>query len=268
MLAECGFGILREVAALGYTGDAYHRARPDSAYRKMVAALWRESPVAALAPGERLATMAALLHRDMGGRSLMVETIRASGLAAEDWVAAYLRVYLRPLVHCLRVHDLAFMPHGENVIMVLREHRPVRMVMKDIGEEVAVLAARDLPGDVRHIVHPLDDELAALSVQTDVFDGVLRFVAAILHQDGVLAAGRFWGLVADCVRDHLEETGARGRDLDLFGRSFPHSCLNRLQLRDTRQMVDLSDPTGSLMFAGRLDNPLAAYSALVAAARS
>lgn len=257
VLAECGFGILREVATVGYTGDAYHRAGPDSPHRKMVAALWRESPVPSLAPGERLASMASLLHRDAGGRSLMVETIRASGLAAEEWVAAYLRGYVRPLVHCLRAHDLAFMPHGENLIMVLRDHRPVRVLMKDIGEEVAVLAARELPGDVGRIVHPVVDEVAALSLQTDVFDGVLRFVAAILHVDGVLAAERFWGLVADCVREYLEEAGAGGRDLDLFGRSFPHSCLNRLQLRNTRQMVDLADPAGSLMFAGRLDNPLA-----------
>ena len=37
----------------------------------MVAALWRESPVPRLAPGERLATMASLLHRDADGRALV-----------------------------------------------------------------------------------------------------------------------------------------------------------------------------------------------------
>lgn len=42
----------------------------------------------------------------------------------------------------------------------------------------------------------------------------------------------------------------------LFAPTFRHSCLNRLQLRDTRQMVDLTDQAGSLQFAGCLDNPV------------
>ena len=33
--------------------------------------------------------------------------------------------------------------------------------------------------------------------------------------------------------------------------------VNRLQLRDSRQMVDLQDPAGSLQLVGTLDNPLA-----------
>ncbi|MBB0991302.1 IucA/IucC family siderophore biosynthesis protein, partial [Dietzia sp. SLG510A3-30A2] len=37
---------------------------------------------------------------------------------------------------------------------------------------------------------------------------------------------------------------------------FKHSCLNRLQLRNTRQMVDLTDQAASLQFAGTLANPL------------
>lgn len=44
---------------------------------------------------------------------------------------------------------------------------------------------------------------------------------------------------------------------DLFADRFPLSCLNRLQLRDARQMVDLQDPAGSLQLVGELDNPLA-----------
>ena len=48
-LRECGFEVLRELASVGYTGDAYHR----SGFRRrteMLAALWRESPVPRLAP--------------------------------------------------------------------------------------------------------------------------------------------------------------------------------------------------------------------------
>jgi hypothetical protein len=46
---------------------------------------------------------------------------------------------------------------------------------------------------------------------------------------------------------------------DLFTPEFPHSCLNRLQLRNNQQMVDLSDPAKNLQFAGTLKNPIAVF---------
>ena len=46
---------------------------------------------------------------------------------------------------------------------------------------------------------------------------------------------------------------------DLFTTEFALSCLNRLQLRDNQQMVDLADPAGALQLTGRLRNPIAEY---------
>ncbi|MCG8388904.1 MAG: hypothetical protein MJA30_25350, partial [Cytophagales bacterium] len=46
---------------------------------------------------------------------------------------------------------------------------------------------------------------------------------------------------------------------DLFAPEFTLSCLNRLQLRNHKQMLDLADPVGSLQFAGTLKNPIAPY---------
>lgn len=257
-LRGCGFGVLRERAAVGYTGDAYHRAGgPPSAHQRMLAALWRESPVPQLATGQRLATMASLLHRDRDGAHLVTALVAESGLPAHDWLARYLRAYLRPLLHCLLAHDVAFMPHGENVILVLEDHVPVRVFLKDIGEEVAAMHDRELPPAVERVRMAADDDLKALSIFTDVFDGFLRFLAAIMDADQVLPQRDFWGLVAGCVRAHgADHPGLAGR-LDLFAPRFRHSCLNRLQLRDTRQMVNLSDQAGSLIFAGTMENPIA-----------
>src|SRR5699024_3863110 len=120
--AAAGFRVLRERAALGYTGDVYHRTKETNPHRKMLAALWRENPVEQIAPGQTLITMAALLHRDHQGVSLAGVLINASGLSATAWLRSYLRDYLKPLVHALLAHDLVFMPHGENLILVLDEH--------------------------------------------------------------------------------------------------------------------------------------------------
>lgn len=254
-LRGAGFGVLREVASIGYTGDVYHRTPQPSPHRKMLAALWRESPVPRLGQGEHLVTMASLLHRDAGGASFATGLVRESGIAPEEWLRAYLDAYLYPLVHCLRAYDLAFMPHGENLILVLRDGVVRRALMKDIGEEVAVLGERALPAGVERIRAVVDDEEKALAIFTDVFDGVLRHLSGILAQDGVLGEERFWALVAATVDRHADEHPGLRSGVDLRAARFAHSCLNRLQLRNTLQMVDLTNQSGSLIYAGTLLNP-------------
>ena len=256
-LGACGFGVLREHASIGYTGDAHHRVDVASPQRKMLAALWRESPVPRVGPGERLMTMAALLHRDADGRPVIGELVRATGLDPAEWVRRYLHAFLRPVVHCLTRHQLLFMPHGENLVLVLRDGAVERVFMKDIGEEVVVVGDVDVPQDIRRIVHPVDDDEAALGVFTDVFDGVFRYVAPILDAEGLLAERDFWALVGACVDQHAAEHPDRVRAIDFRVPDFEHSCLNRLQLRNTLEMVDLGGQTESLIRAGRMRNPLA-----------
>jgi len=264
-LAACGVRVLREHASIGYTGDVYHRTPQPNAHRKMLAALWRESPVPLLRPGQRAATMAALLHRDARGDAYATAAVRASGLDPVDWLAAYLRVYLRPLVHCVRAHALAFMPHGENVILVLEDHVPVGAFLKDIGEEVAVMDDRPLPPGIERIRALVDAPERADAILVDVLDGVLRHLAGILVTDGVLTQEELWGAVARCLDDHAADHPGLPAEVDVRVARFRHSCLNRLQLRNTLQMVDLTDQGGSFIYAGTLANPVARDGALVAA---
>ncbi|MDF1706283.1 MAG: IucA/IucC family protein [Aeromicrobium sp.] len=264
-LQACGFDVLREVAAIGYTGGAYQRLPQSSPHQKMFAALWRESATSRLRDGERAATMASLLHRDAQGVSLVSQLVAASGLGAQEWLARYLRAYLRPLVHCLAAHRLAFMPHGENLILVLRDHAPVRVLMKDIGEEVAVFARPDdpevtMPDDIARIRVDVEPDLQVLSILTDAVDGFLRFLAAICVDDDLIAQDQFWMLARAVLEEHAAdhpEIADRLAELDVQRPRFAHSCLNRLQLRNTLQMVDLADQASSLIMAGELANPLA-----------
>lgn len=260
-LRALGFDVLREVASAGYTGDAFHRHTERSAHQKMVAALWRESPLTRIGDGERLATMASLLHRDATGAAFATALVTASPLDAWSWVRSYLRAYLVPLVHCLYAYDLAFMPHGENLVMVLRDHVPTRMLMKDIGEEVAVMGDTPLPAEVERLRGSFPDDVMALSIHTDVLDGFLRHLAAILDEDGVLPGSDFWSIARTLLEEHVDEhphLATAAARYDLLRPEFRHSCLNRLQLRNTLEMVDIADQAESLMFAGTLTNPLAA----------
>ncbi|MEM6532143.1 MAG: IucA/IucC family siderophore biosynthesis protein [Myxococcota bacterium] len=256
------FTVLREVAATGYRHPHFERAAPkSSAKRKMFAALWRESPVAHAAPSSRLATMAALVHRDRSGRALLPALVEESGLTPEAWLERYLSVYLRPILHCFFAHELVFMPHGENLIFELERGIPIRAFIKDIGEEVLLFDTdRKLPEKVARIALEVDDTVRTSHILADVFDSFLRFLADVFDREQQLTAEHFWQTVRECVQryqaDH-PELDSRFARFDLFVPSFERLCLNRMQLKNNVQMLNLADPVASFQFADALDNPIA-----------
>ncbi|WP_426301646.1 IucA/IucC family protein [Arthrobacter sp. R-11] len=263
-LQERGLAMIRESAAIGYHNHYYEAgSAKGSAYRKMLSALWRESPLPLLDTGQQLTTMASLLHVDADGNSMASALIKRSGLEPAEWLRRYLEAYLVPLIHCLFEYELAFMPHGENVILVLENGVPVRAIMKDIAEEIVVMGERlELPEEVSRIKADIPAEEMVLAIFTDVFDCIFRFLSAILAGDGTLAEAEFWKVTAGVVREYQKrhpELAEQFRMHDLFAPDFELSCLNRLQLRNNQQMLDLSDPSGGLQMAGRLKNPLARF---------
>ncbi|MGO4246087.1 IucA/IucC family siderophore biosynthesis protein [Paenarthrobacter sp. RAF54_2] len=263
-LQNRGLAMIRETAAIGYHNHYYEAASgKGSPYRKMLSALWRESPLPMLKDGQQLATMASLLHVDSSGASVVSSLIQRSGLAPTQWLRRYFETYLVPLVHCLYEYELAFMPHGENVILILEDGVPVRAIMKDIAEEIVVMGDRlDLPEEVSRIKAEIPAEEMVLAIFTDVFDCIFRFLGAILVEDGTLQEDEFWGTAAAVVREYQErhpELADQFAMHDLFASDFELSCLNRLQLRNNQQMLDISDPSGGLQMAGPLANPLAKF---------
>ncbi|MQA03421.1 MAG: IucA/IucC family siderophore biosynthesis protein [Streptosporangiales bacterium] len=265
LLRTAGFDVLKEVAAVGYHSEHYEAAaKPGSPYLKMFAGLWRESPVPKLRPGEHLATMAALLHTDETGRSVAGAFIADSGLSPHEWVRRYLDAYLTPLVHCFYAYGLVFIPHGENVILVLDERNvPLRVFVKDIAEEIGVCDPDiPLPPEAERVRVEMADELRTLSIFTDVVDCFLRFLNATLSSDDTLPLDDLWHIAADCIRDYqrsMPQLADRFAKYDLFAEEFPLCCLNRLQLRDNQQMLDLQDPVNSLELVGTLRNPLSGH---------
>lgn len=262
VLKQRGFTILREIASIGYRSRCYEAVtEKGSPYRMMLAALWRESPVNLLGDGERLATMASLLHVDRAGASVAGELIRRSGIDPKVWLRRYLDAYLIPVLHCVYAYELTFMPHGENVLIVLRDDVPTRVFMKDIGEEVVVMGSRvDVPEDISRIRGHVPAQEMMLAVHTDVLDGFLRFLAPILAEEALILPDEFWEVVAEAVRDYqvaTPELADRFAALDFFASKFPLVCLNRLQLRNNQRMVDLADVHGSLIYSGMLANPVA-----------
>ncbi|WP_298739713.1 IucA/IucC family siderophore biosynthesis protein [uncultured Chitinophaga sp.] len=260
-LRQQGFCVLREVAAVGYTNQYYEAAlQADSPYKKMLAALWRESPVSMLQPGQRLTTMAALLHTDTSGNTLLPELVKASGLATSAWVRQYLRCYLHPLLHCFYQYDMVFMPHGENIVLVLENNVPVRAIMKDIGEEVTLMNTRiSLPENARRIQVEVPDELRTRPIFTQLFDGIFRFIAAILDEQHDLPEPHFWQLVAAGIREYQQQHPAlkeKFAKYDLFAERIAPDALNRMQILNSRKLRDRSNPF-DVPTIGVVENPVA-----------
>ncbi|MCK2041600.1 GNAT family N-acetyltransferase [Chromohalobacter sp. TMW 2.2308] len=267
-LADNGFTLLREEAAIGYRNAYFEDAvARDSPHKKMLACLWRESPLNHLPPGQRLMTMAALLHRDKDGQALLPALVEASGLAPRDWLRRYLTAYLTPILHCFYAHDLVFMPHGENVILQLDAHVPVRAIMKDIAEESAIMDPdAALPEGVKRLAVAVPEHLKVLSLFTDTFDCFFRYLAPVMVEHGEargdFTESDFWHGVAECILDYQRrhpEFADKFARHDLFAPTFARSCLNRLQLGNNRQMIDLADPSKNLQLVGELDNPIAPW---------
>ncbi|MFJ8711816.1 IucA/IucC family protein [Streptomyces violaceus] len=264
VLKSTGLSIIKERAAVGYRHLEYEKATDRySPYRKMLAALWRESPVPSLQEGESLATMASLVHVDQQGASVAGALIEQSGLAPKEWLRRYLQAYFTPLLHSFYAYDLVFMPHGENVILVLKDGVVQRAIYKDIAEEIAVMDPDAvLPPTVERLRVEVPEDKKLLSIFTDVFDCFFRFLAANLATEGILEEDDFWRTVADVTRAYQEsrpELADKFKQYDMFAPEFSLSCLNRLQLRNNEQMVDLSDPSGALQLVGTLKNPIAEF---------
>lgn len=261
-LNHTGFTMLAEVATVGYRNRYYETLGKTDAHNKMLSALWRESPFSKIKPTQQLMTMASFLHLDRDGNSFVVEMIKASNVTAEVWLQRYLQAYLTPLLHCLYAHQLVFMPHGENLIMVLENNIPVKALMKDITEEIAIFDKNTvLPEKAKRLYVEANYEIQALAILTDVFDCFFRFLSDILTSNAY-AEEILWKEVAKCVKHYQNsqpQLQERFEKIDLFAPEFKKCCLNRLQLANTKHMLNLADPVESLQFNGVLKNPIAQY---------
>lgn len=257
-----GFSILKEVAAIGFRDENIENViSKDTPYKKMLAALWRENPLAEIKTNQRLMTMASLLHIDANGVPLVSELIKISGLSTTDWVTSYLDSYLSPLLHAYFYYDLVFMPHGENLILVLDNNKPVSMFMKDIAEEIGIVNSQttDVPKELSRIEFTVRDELKENYLFLDIFDCFFRFLVPILSKHEDFSEREFWLLVRRCIEDYqnqFPENKDKYAQYNFLKEGFILNCMNRLQLNNNQQMIDWGDWEKNFKFAGLIKNPL------------
>lgn len=263
--SEKGFRLIKEIATISYRdsriedvfNDEQHAEHP---YKGMLSCLWRESIVDKIAENQKTITMASMLHIDKNGNAFLTELIQDSGLSVTEWINRYLDIYFSPLLHAFFCYDLIFMPHGENVILVLENNQPVHVFMKDLGEEIKFLNAKiEIPESLLRLSIKVDDDLKVDYIFNDVFNGIFRFLVPILNKAFLFSEQQFWGLVKKKIVNYQErypEFADKYHRYNLFKPDIPLMCLNLMQLKNNSEIVDYDNRVQEMKTTQRLCNPL------------
>jgi siderophore synthetase component len=263
-LKSSGFILLNEVATLGYTHP--HFKKIDGApyqYNEMLGVVWRESIMNYTRKDEQPVTMASLLYQDDEKKTFVSSLIEKSGLEVSQWVNSYLEAYLKPLIHCFYRHQMFFVPHGENVILLLRNYVPKRMILKDFVEEVQLApeAYDAINKEIQNVLYKIPEADVPLFIFTDIFDGFFRYLSSLLHMHLGYDEMHFWKQIARIILDYqsqFPELHARYKKYDLFAPHFRRFCLNRFRLVTSGYTENAHSPAEP-PFAGVIENPISRY---------
>lgn len=208
-------------------------------YQELLGAIWREPIAAKLENGERARTLAALLHVDNAGRSLLAELVSRSGLDAQSWLRRLLAALLPPLLHFLYRYGVVFSPHGENTIVVYdEEDRPVRLAVKDFVDDVNVSAEplpelEGMPEPVASMLLREPPEMLCQFIQSGLFVGVFRYLAPLAEDHLGVPEAWFWASVREQVlayQARFPDLADRFETFDLLAPDLNRLCLNRNRL--------------------------------------
>ncbi|MDD7912004.1 IucA/IucC family siderophore biosynthesis protein [Pseudovibrio exalbescens] len=230
--------ILRERAGIWYRHPLYDQI-PDAPYQhhETLGAIWRDNPAARIKPGQKAHLYASLLHKDPEGRPLAAGHADKAGLSFEEWLEQLFDVTVRPLYHLLCKYGVAFIAHGQNLTVVLEDHVPVGVALKDLQGDVFLVdqvfpEQAGLDESLRQVVSHKPPSHIIHNLQTGHFVTVLRFLSARLAMSGILDERRFYEILKSCLArymDHNPDLRSRFAMFDLMQPTVPRLCINKVR---------------------------------------
>ncbi|MDG0809783.1 IucA/IucC family protein [Cohnella rhizosphaerae] len=127
------FEILREWLGLSFRYGELPPVQHRLAYGTL-GAICRENVSAHLTDREEAWPLNALSLVQRNGRPFIAEAIGRYGV--EAWSEALIRVLTVPIVHLLCAHGIALESHAQNIILVLEDGWPTRIIVKDLHDGV------------------------------------------------------------------------------------------------------------------------------------
>lgn len=209
-------------------------------YLEMLGTIWRESVYTYLEEGEQAITLAALLYEDHNGTPMIQSLIESSGLDPEEWMAKFYKVVMDPLLHYLYQYGTVFSPHGQNTILVLKNHDPYRLAIKDFVDDVNVTdqpfpELSELSEEMKAVLRTEPPEGLTQFIFTGLFICHLRYLSHVMERCQLMNEEHFWELLAEAIHDYQDrfpELKERFELFDFFKPEMTKLCLNRNRMVD------------------------------------
>lgn len=264
---ECRVILPGENASINVDHKQYSRLeKAPYQYLEMLGAVWRESIYTYLDDGEQAITLAALLHEDHEGKPLIETYIESSGMDTEAWMKQFYQVVMDPLLHYLYKYGTVFSPHGQNTILVLKDHQPHRLAIKDFVDDVNVTdqplpeLKERLSEEMKTVLRSEPPEGLTQFIFTGLFICHLRYLSHIMERQELMNEERFWELLAESIhhyQNRFPELTERFELFDFFKPELTKLCLNRNRMVDYGYSEGDNRPHASEF--GKVTNALAAY---------
>lgn len=232
----CKIGLLGEVATLNVSHPTFTKIQSAPyQYLEMLGVVWRESVYEELGEGEQAITLAALLHVDHLGKALVSTYIQKAGLTPKEWIEALMNAVLPPLLHYLYQYGTVFSPHGQNTVLVLKNFKPVRIIMKDFVDDVNISdqpfdELRSLSEGLKTVLRSEEPEGLTQFIFTGLFICHFRYLATILEEHEGVTEQKFWGSVRNEIlryQSQFPQLRTRFELFDLLRPTVTKLTLNR-----------------------------------------
>ncbi|MBJ9951523.1 MULTISPECIES: IucA/IucC family protein [unclassified Acinetobacter] len=262
-LQNTGVVFLGEVATLTIQQPCYDQIEgAPYQFKELFGCLWRESIDPFVEDHQQVLSQAALLHRDIHGKSILEVLIQASGLTALAWLKQFAVVSLTPLLICLYKYGLAFSPHGENTMLIHENGRPQAMVLKDFIDDINLVdedfpELSGLPEEGKILLRH-----SALELSHFIFTGLFmvhyRYICNVFLQDfPAHSEVEFWQTISDVIAEFHQkhpELSARIDKFAMFRSQYDKICLNRVRLFTTSYNDEAERPVP--VFLDLIANPV------------
>lgn len=133
LLQQAQFGILKEIMGLSFRYEQLPATQYGRAYGTL-GAIWRENVSVHLKPGETAWPLNALMLVQPDGVPFIQDAVERHGV--EKWSEALVRTVTLPIIHLLYAHGIALESHAQNIILVLEDDLPKRIIIKDLHDGV------------------------------------------------------------------------------------------------------------------------------------
>jgi siderophore synthetase component len=211
------FAILKEIMGLSLRYENLPAIQYGRAYGT-TGAIWRENVSVHLQEGETAWPLNALMLVQSNGVPFIQGAVKHHGI--QKWSEALVRTVSLPIIHLLYAHGIALESHAQNIILVLENDLPKRIIIKDLHDGVRYVPEKLLNPERAPKLHPEPETHRKFNRYSFIYAGdvsevrdytydafffiCMTDIALTLENFG-LTEEAFWQLCAATIVDYQRE---------------------------------------------------------------